>query len=202
MAIKAAHLKGCVFGSRCCCRLVFGCRTKAAGVVGVPRYIVIPVISVPWGITQKMHIDQATFSPPLLFFFKIHRQCIFLWIITYITDSGLHYLQACLLLQLLLLLNCTGDRRQKQRRCWVPAADDKVADFSVPEAEQHVSETENDARMLATAWVRCQAGHRKCPPLPHARSDTHTHIRRWGGTRNHCKSSSREAKQSAACVLA
>lgn len=50
--------------------------------------------------------------------------------------------------------------RQKQRRCWVWAADDKVADFSVPAAEQVVSETENDA-MNVTAWVRCQTGHRK-----------------------------------------
>lgn len=36
----------------------------------------------------------------------------------------------------------------------------------------------------------------------HMRTQARTHIRRWGGTRNHCKSSSREAKQSAVCVLA
>lgn len=35
--------------------------------------------------------------------------------ITYITNSGLHYLQACLLLQLLLLLDCTGGETKTQK---------------------------------------------------------------------------------------
>ncbi len=111
---------------------------------------------------------------------------IFLESTTYIANSGLHYLQARLLLQLLLLLNCTG--RQKQRRCWVWAADDKVADFSVPEAEQVVSETENDA-MDVTAWFRCQTGHRKWPAHTHTQTNTHTH------THTHTKSLHQEEKQ-------
>lgn len=33
---------------------------------------------------------------------------------TYVTDSSLHYLQARLLLQLLLLFNCTGDKKAEE----------------------------------------------------------------------------------------
>lgn len=56
--------------------------------------------------------NHITPTNPLFFFtsfFFFYIQ-IFLESITYITNSGLHYLQARLLLQLLLLLDCTGDK--------------------------------------------------------------------------------------------
>lgn len=101
----------CVFGIHRCCRLAFGCTNDAAGVKRMPRQVGITEFLLSHAETRKIK-DTNTSISTIAFSFSLppYTLLIFLESTTYITDSGLHYLQARLLLQLLLLLDCTGDK--------------------------------------------------------------------------------------------
>lgn len=61
---------------------------------------------------------------------------------TYVANAGLHYLQARLLLQRLLLLDC---KTQAEEAASVSSGD-KLAHFSFPEAQRVAADTENDGK--------------------------------------------------------
>lgn len=117
---------------------------------------------------------------------------IFLESITYIANAGLHYLQACLLLQLLLLLDCTGDKSRGGvgYEQWMT----KYQIF------QFLRQNKMSAKLrMMQRMLQCESDVK---PVIENDRPTHTHTHKHMSLHKHSKSSSKgEAKQSAVAAM-